>query len=62
MISFSREVKCFQVSICPPANTKIIASVTAEFRQRLVSVVPLCYGGPFAEGSCCGSRIGTKLF
>ena len=61
-MSPNREVKCFQASVCTPANAKIVASVTAEFRQRLVSVVPLCYGGPFAEGSCCGSRIGIKLW
>lgn len=36
-------------------------SGTARFRQRLMSVMLLCYGGPFAEGSRCGSQIGIKL-
>ena len=60
-MSTDQEVKCFQASARPPANVKIVASVTAEFRQRLVSVVSLCYSGPFAEGSCYGSRIGIKV-
>ena len=60
-MSPNREVKCFQANVRTPANTKIVASVTAEFRLRLVTVVPLCYVGPFAEGGCYGSRIGIKL-
>ena len=55
ILSPDHELKCFQASVCAPANVMIVASVTAEFRQKLVSVVPLCYGGQFAKGSHHGS-------
>ena len=60
-MSPDQEMKCFQASVCPPVNAKIVASVTAEFRQRLLLVLPLCYGGLFAEGSYYGYRIGIII-
>ena len=43
-----------QASICTPAKTMVIASVTAEFSVSSASLL-------FASSSCCGSRIGIKL-
>ena len=59
-ISPDREVKYFRVRQAYALQQTRRSYIASEFRQRLVLVVLLCHGEPFAEGSCYAPRSTIK--